>query len=982
MGLDLGAILLLVVAYLCLLFAIAWATDRGFVPEAVVSHPLVYTLSLGIVAGAWPLYGILAIAAHFGYGHLSYFVGMGVMFLFAPLLLTPLWRICRNYQLTSLADLLAFRYRGAHVGAIVTIGLLVAAMPLLMAQIKIVSGLGARLAGDSAPADMSQSLGLVFAGAITVFAILFGARPISEQERHNGLVVTMAFESLVKLCCFLLLGAFALWHVHGGSDGLSEWLRTQPGQLATLHDSVRSSSAHMMTLAFFAAVVGLPDLFHMALYENPSTRAVTRASWGFPLFLLLLSLPVLPVLWAGMKLGAPTPMEYIGVDIGMKSGSPAVALLAFIAAVSAATSMIVVSTLALASMTVNNLVLPFFRPNDGTNPYRRLTLTRATLTAVIVFSAYLLSIGLKDEGSVEELGFTAFIAAAQFFPGTFALLYWPRANRTGLLGGLAAGFAVWGLMVAAPEPGSTLAALQAALPFAIADNAWAGSAANSVIANALVLVALSYVSRQTREEREAAISCSLDNLSGPARHQLKARTPADFVAGLSAALGVAHAERVVERALRDLEYLDSESRPYAMRRLRDRIEANLSRLVGASVAMELITRCVPYVRAEEGATDDITFVESRLDGYQRHLTGFTAELDNLRRFYRDTLQDLPLGVCGINTSDEIVMWNHALERITGIEAGTVLGSTLAELPVPWGPLILRFAESSASHLHHHRIGAPGEQLSLSLHKTLGATQASHNTDARFILLEDVTETQRLQDELLHTERLASIGRLAAGVAHEIGNPVTGIDFLAQNLLAESEDPNTLDGARHILEQTQRISNIVQALVGFAHSGVSGNPADALPVPVAQCVDEAIYLLGLDRSATPVSYHNLCGPEHVVRADGQRLLQVFINLLSNARAASRPGGDIRIECQALDQEVLVTVTDDGCGIPAAQIDQVFEPFFTTKAPGEGTGLGLSLVYSIVRDMEGSISIQSPAHPGAGRGTRVLISLPRAAVQRAD
>jgi len=120
----------------------------------------------------------------------------------------------------------------------------------------------------------------------------------------------------------------------------------------------------------------------------------------------------------------------------------------------------------------------------------------------------------------------------------------------------------------------------------------------------------------------------------------------------------------------------------------------------------------------------------------------------------------------------------------------------------------------------------------------------------------------------------------------------------------------------------------------------------------------------------------------VRADGQRLLQVFINLLSNARAASRPGGDIRIECQALDQEVLVTVTDDGCGIPAAQIDQVFEPFFTTKAPGEGTGLGLSLVYSIVRDMEGSISIQSPAHPGAGRGTRVLISLPRAAVQRAD
>ena len=106
----------------------------------------------------------------------------------------------------------------------------------------------------------------------------------------------------------------------------------------------------------------------------------------------------------------------------------------------------------------------------------------------------------------------------------------------------------------------------------------------------------------------------------------------------------------------------------------------------------------------------------------------------------------------------------------------------------------------------------------------------------------------------------------------IGNPVTGIDFLAQNLLAESEDETTLEGARHILEQTQRISNIVQALVGFAHSGANGNPAIALPVAVAQCVDEAIYLLDLDRSATQVRYRNLCAPEHVVRADGQRLLQ--------------------------------------------------------------------------------------------------------------
>jgi len=164
------------------------------------------------------------------------------------------------------------------------------------------------------------------------------------------------------------------------------------------------------------------------------------------------------------------------------------------------------------------------------------------LIAPLIFTAYLLSISLHDEGSVEKLGFIAFIAAAQFFPGTLALLYWPRANRNGLLGGLAAGFGVWLLLVIAPEAGSPLAAVQAVLPFGIADNAWAGAAVNSVALNALVPVALSYFSPQSREEREAAISCSLGNLSGPARHQLLARSPADFVAGLSSALGEASAQ--------------------------------------------------------------------------------------------------------------------------------------------------------------------------------------------------------------------------------------------------------------------------------------------------------------------------------------------------------------------------------------------------------------------------------------------------------
>lgn len=970
MVLDYGTLVVVGIGYLCLLFAIAWATDSGLLPESLATHPLVYTLSLGIIGGAWPMFGSISIAAHLGYGYLGYFIGTGALFLFAPLLLIPLWRLCQRFQLTSLADLMAFRYRGAHVGAIATLGLLMAALPLLVAQIKLVSGLLMRLSGEAASSQESGRLGFAVACAIAIFTMLFGARSISEKERHNGLIVAMAFESLVKLGCFLALGALVLIEVHGGAGGLDTWLRERPDLIESLHTSLRSSSSHILTLVFFAAVVGLPELFHMALYENPQPRAVGSASWGFPLYLLLLSLPVLPLLWAEWRLGTTGSFEFIAISA--QTGNTTMGLLTFIACVSAATSMTVVTTLALASATLNNLVLPFYRPRGRSDLYRGLTRSRSLLIALLVLTAYAVSAKLPEEGIVETLGFSAFVAAAQFFPGLLALLYWPRANRIGLLGGLAGGYGVWALTLSDPAPGSMFHMVQALLPVTVDGNPWASAAVNSMVINAVLLFVLSRASTQSVEEREAALSCSLDTLSSPARHRLLARSPEDFISGLGPALGAERARREVDRALRDLGYAFEETRPYAMRRLRERIEANLSRQIGVEAAMGLLNRGAPFLHEDSSATDDLTLVESRLEGYQRHLTGFTAELDGLRRFYRDTLYALPIGVCGINARGEIVMWNAVLQRITGIDVRAVLGSTLDALADPWGSLLGKFLESGDSHLHQQRIDMHGTRLCLSLHKTARTEPGEHGGDVRFILIEDATETQRLQDELLHTERLASIGRLAAGVAHEIGNPVTGIDFLAQNLLAESSSDGDRESARLILQQTKRISNIVHALVGFAHAGAN-RAHEPLPVAVAQCVDEAIYLLELDRSARAVRFRNLCPQTACVHGDGQRLLQVFINLLSNARAASRDNDEITISAVTEGETTLITVTDAGCGIPAAQLAQVFEPFYTTKSPGEGTGLGLSLVYSIVRDMGGTISLQSPVDPASGRGTRAMIRL---------
>ncbi|MEZ5572302.1 MAG: HAMP domain-containing sensor histidine kinase [Halioglobus sp.] len=240
-------------------------------------------------------------------------------------------------------------------------------------------------------------------------------------------------------------------------------------------------------------------------------------------------------------------------------------------------------------------------------------------------------------------------------------------------------------------------------------------------------------------------------------------------------------------------------------------------------------------------------------------------------------------------------------------------------------------------------------------------------------MEDITDFELLEEELLHNERLASIGRLAAGVAHEIGNPVTGIACLAQNLEYESDPEEIRYMAQDILKQTGRVTRIVESLMNFSHTG--SNAGDT-----KLSAHQPGRLRGrsdpgrLDLEAVPVEFHNHCDRELVVMADSQRLLQVFVNLLGNARDACADDPQVHIHAFVIGSQVRIDVEDNGCGIPPELQSQVFEPFYTTKEPGAGTGLGLALVFSIMEDMNGKVHITSPLVQGAHPGTRVTLHLP--------
>ena len=956
--------------YLVILFAIAWVTEKGTLLRHWVRHPLIYTLSLGVYAGIWAVYAAVGVAADSGYGFLAYYLGISGAFLLAPVLLNPVLRIGRAYQLTSLADLFAYRYRSQWAGTLVTLCSGGAILALLSMQIQAVTTSASILAPDTSP----QAISVMFSITVVLFAMLFGARRDQKSDNHQGLVLAIAFDSLVKLVAMLVLGGVILFGVFGGMGGLEGWLLSNSSPATTMTLSVDDGSWRALMLMSFAGALVLPHMYHMTFSENPSPKALAKASWGLPLYLLLLGLPVPLILWGGQALAVTTGPSFYAIGVAQSLGSPGLTLLMYIAGLSAASGLMIVSTLALAGMVLNHVVLPVKTPRDQGDIYRWLQGIKRLLIAGIIFLALLFHETLGKNLDLSILGIISLSGVLQLLPGALGVIYWPEGNRRGLIAGLLVGLAIWVATLVLPFAHTTnlLALLDA--PLVPDYSNWHIFTFISLTANVAVFALISMVSTSSNEENSAAQACSLGALSRPQRRELLAASSTEFAQQLADPLGRGVAKREVERALAQLKLPKLEYRPYQLRRLRDQIEVNLSGLLGPSVARDMVKRHLGFKpMTRNGTGQDIRYVERALGEYQNQLTGLAGELDNLRRHYRQTLQNLPIPACSVGEDGEILMWNHAIESLTGITADDVVGARLMALPEHWHILLDDFHHGDELHRYKHRLDLRGKPHWLNLHKA-ALSGPDHTEGGSIILVEDQTETRQLEDELMHSERLASVGRLAAGVAHEIGNPVTGISSLAQNLRLETDNPDILDTADQIQQQTRRISTILQSLMNFARTGNRAHANRYEPVTIHRCVDESINLLSLSDKGMGVHFVNDCPPNLRVLGDEQRLVQVFINLLANARDASPIGGTVRVSGNGDSYSAIIEVVDEGSGIPADQLDHIFEPFYTTKAPNKGTGLGLSLVYSIVEEHYGNIQVDSPANPDTGTGTCVRLRLP--------
>jgi two-component system NtrC family sensor kinase len=354
-------------------------------------------------------------------------------------------------------------------------------------------------------------------------------------------------------------------------------------------------------------------------------------------------------------------------------------------------------------------------------------------------------------------------------------------------------------------------------------------------------------------------------------------------------------------------------------------------------------------------------------------------VENLKRQWVSTIDALVDPLMIVNSEYEIQKSNMAMARMAEKEVKSIVGKKCFEIfgdrksPCPNCQLGKSFksSKSSSFDLENVRGDRYFEVASQPLVDTDGTiTGVVH-------VYRDRTEAKKMQEKLSQQDKLASIGLLAGGIAHEINNPLGGILIFSQMLLREiPKDSPHYEDVFEIEAATQRCKAIVESLLNFARQNQPDSKKKMDEFNIADAIKTAVRFgkVAIKKSGSINVIEKFKEPEQYVKVDRNKVIQIFLNLIQNGIQAMPDGGTLTIKSKTVTRNALpwgiFTVEDTGIGIPTEHLTKIFDPFFTTKDPGEGTGLGLALVYGIVQDMGGTMSVESTVNVGS----RFIVELP--------
>ena len=947
-------LLLFVVAigYAALLFAVAWIVRRRGI--AAGQRRAVYTLGLAVYCSSWTFNGAVGSAVADGWAYLPIYLGPILLFVFGRRLLVRLVGAVQADGATSIADFIGGRFsRSRGVAALVTLIALTGTVPYVALQLRSVATSYGALAGM---ADATRPM-IVTAIVLAGFAVAFGTRGDARARADGGLLAAVAVESVIKLAAFAGVALFALWLVS----------QAGPAERAVGLDRLASGFARspaigdfaIATLLAMAAMLCLPRQFHVTVIAAHDPQDPVRARWPFVAYLALTALLVVPITWGALVQGGTTRPDLLVIAMPSAAGAPIIAQLGFVGGFSAATAMVVMETVALATMVSNDLIAPLLlrspRMAAAAHVGRMLLWVRrgviVGIIAVALFSALLIPV----TRGLAAIGLVAFAAMAQFAPALVLAVLGGGRDPLAAKAGLATGLAGWMLLLFVP----TLSGMALPTPALAGLGAVATGAVVTLAANLFVhaIVAMSRAPRLpfVRDDRVPPVR-DLPELT-----QLVAR----FVGEERAAAELGTGTHIDARAARRAE-----------------------RLVAQAVGVSSARRLVASALSGEGlGADDVA----------RMLDESGQSLQFSKGLLAATLEHIDPGVSVVDAELNLVAWNQRYLDLFGFPAGMIrIGAPVADaiafnaLRGDCGPgevddhVRRRLAHMRRGTRHSfERVRSDGRVL-----KTVGGpmpgggyvmcfsditaeAQALRAVETARADLERRVEarTRALSDANAALARAtADKTRFLAAASHDLLQPLHAARLFT-GALARGADDRAKPLVERIDQSIAAADQLLRALLDISKLDAGG----IVPVPTRFGVRDLLAEL-VDSFADQARAKGLTlrlGPGDAVVATDRVLLRSIVqNLLGNAVRYTARGGVV-IGVRRRTGQARIEVVDSGPGIADTDRARVFREFERlATAEDAGLGLGLAIVARTATLLRAQVDLDSRV----GRGSRFAVTLP--------
>ncbi|TRO14317.1 sensor histidine kinase [Ectopseudomonas mendocina] len=1019
MSLSPGLIAAVALIYMAILFAIAFYGDRRSAPMPPKVRAWVYSLSLAVYCTSWTFFGAVGQAAEQLWSFLPIYLGPIILLLTMPWVLQKMVMISKQENITSIADFIAARYgKSQSLAIVVALICLVGVLPYIALQLKgivlgvnLLIGVHAQDTGTSA-----QDTALIVSLALALFTILFGTRNLDVTEHHRGMVLAIAFESLVKLLAFLAVGAFVTFGLYNGFNDLLEQAHNTAELDDFWNEAVNWPAMLVQTGMAMIAIVCLPRQFHVTVVENIEPKDLRLARWVFPAYLVLAVLFVVPIALAGQMLlpAGITPDSFV-ISLPLAEAHPGLAVLAFIGGASAATGMVIVASVALSTMISNDMLLPWLLRRQSTErpfeAFRHWMLTARRVSIVLILLLAYVCYRLLGEGtSLATIGQVSFAAIGQLAPAMFGALVWKQANRRGVFAGLIFGAMLWFYTLVLPLaargmgwsldsfPGLT-ALLYA--PIGLQVDPLTRGVVLSLAGNMLLFAWVSWFSRtRVSEHWQAGRFIGHDLGTKPSGRSLLAVQVADLLMLSSRFVGEERARQSFTRfALRQGKGKDFDPNQPANSEWIAHTERLLAGVLGASSTRAVVKAAI------EGR-------EMQVEDVVRIVDEASEVLQFNRALLQGAIENITQGISVVDQNLRLVAWNHRYLELFEYPEGLIyVGRPIAE--------IIRFnaergmlgggnvEENVAKRLYWMRQGTahsyervfpngrvielignpmPGGGFVMSFTDITEFREAERALkDANESLEQRVAErtfelsklNQALTEAKAHAEAAnQSKTRFLAAVSHDLMQPLNAARLFSAALAHQDEalPSEAQELVRHLDSSLRSAEDLITDLLDISRLENGRITPDRHPFALSSLFDTLSAEFGVLAAEQGIDLR-VHGSRQWIDSDIKLLRRVLQNFLTNAFRYAK--GRVVLGVRREGEQLRLEVWDRGMGIPEDKRKVIFEEFkrldsHQTRAE-KGLGLGLAIADGLCRVLAHRLEVRS--WPGKGSVFSVSVPLVR-------